>query len=109
MVHFFLPDVIQHILWYREDEIRKLHMEMDETAHLIEKCVGENALVIFVSDHGQKRGLHTPYGFYSCNQKLNLHEPKITDFADIIKRELGAPTKNEIEQVKKKLEKLGYF
>lgn len=109
MVHFFLPDIIQHLLWYRENKIKRLYREMDNTARIIKKCVGENTFILFISDHGQKRGLHTPNAFYSCNQRLNLHEPKITDFADIIKRELGVPTKDEIERVKSRLKELGYF
>ena len=89
MVHFFLPDIIQHILWYRKNEIERLYREMDNVACIIKKSVGKNTFILFISDHGQKRGLHTPYGFYSCNRRLNLHEPKVTDFADVIKRELG--------------------
>lgn len=91
MVHFFLPDIIQHILWYRKNEIERLYREMDNVACNIKKRVGKNTFTLFVSDHGQKKGLHTPYGFYSCNRRLKLHEPKVTDFADIIKRELGHP------------------
>lgn len=109
MVHFFLPDVIQHLLWYREDEIERLYREMDDTAHIIKRNLEKNVFILFISDHGQKRGLHTPHAFYSCNQILNLHEPKITDFGNIIKREIGAPTKSEIESVKNRLKELGYF
>lgn len=46
---------------------------------------------------------------YSCNQRLNLHEPRITDFADIIREKLGVPSKNEVEKVKERLRKLGYI
>ena len=100
MVHFFLPDIIQHTMWYREKEIERLYREMDEVACVIKKVVGENTFTLFVSDHGQKRGQHTPYGFYSCSRRMYLRKPKITDFAEIIKLELTYPHKSEIEQVK---------
>lgn len=109
MVHFYLPDIVQHLLWYREDEIERLYREMDTTAHVIEKSVGENAFVLFISDHGQEKGLHTPNAFYSCNERVGLHNPKITDFADIVRKKLGVPSKGEIEKVKKRLQELGYI
>lgn len=108
MVHFYLPDIIQHLLWYRENEIERLYREVDNTAHFVEKSVKENSLILFISDHGQERGLHTPNAFYSCNQRLNLHKPKITDFAEIIRGKLGVPSRSHIEEVKKRLKGLGY-
>lgn len=109
MVHFYLPDIIQHLLWYREDEIERLYREMDITAHDIGKKVGENGFILFVSDHGAERGMHSPNAFYSFNQRVGLHNPKITDFADIIRQKLGVPSKSEIEQVRKRLQDLGYI
>ncbi len=109
MAHFYLPDVIQHLLWYREDEIERLYREMDITAHDIGNRVGENGFVLFVSDHGAERGLHNPNAFYSCNQRIGLHNPQITDFANIIRQKLGVPSKTEIEQVRKRLQDLGYL
>ncbi len=110
MVHFLYPDVFQHLRWYREDEVRGLYEELDETTRMFKERVDEeDTLVLVVSDHGHKRGLHTPHGFYSSNKRLGLHEPKITDFADIIKQELGVPSEEEIEQVKRRLEEWGYF
>lgn len=43
-------------------------------------------MALIVSDHEQENGLHTNYGFYSCNKKLGLHTPKISDFKDIIEK-----------------------
>lgn len=109
MVHFYLPDIIQHLFWYREDEIERLYREMDITAHDIENRVRENGLILFVSDHGAERGLHNRNAFYSCNQRVGLHNPKITDFANMIRQKLGVPSKREIEQVRKRLQDLGYL
>ena len=109
MVHFFLPDIIQHLFWYREDVIERLYREMDITAHDIKNRMGENGFVFFVSDHGAERGRHSPYAFYSFNQKVGLHNPKITDFINVIRQKLGVPSKSEIGQVKKRLQDLGYL
>lgn len=109
MAHFYLPDIIQHLLWYRDDEIKRLYREMDNTAHLIQESVGDKTFILFISDHGQESGLHTPNAFYSSNQKLGLHKPKMTDFADIIRQRLGVPSKGDIEKVKKRLQELGYI
>ena len=108
MVHFYLPDTVQHLLWYRENEIERLYREMNNTALIIKKSVGENTFILFISDHGQKRGLHTSNAFYSCNQRLNLYKPRITDFAGIIQQKLGAPSRSDIDKIKKRLQDLGY-
>ena len=109
MVHFYLPDIIQHLLWYREEEIKKVYREMDKTAHDIREDLGEKPFIFFISDHGQERGQHNPNAFYSCNHRVGLHNPKMTDFADIIRQKLGAPSRSEIDEVKKRLRELGYI
>ena len=43
-------------------------------------------MILIVSDHGQENGLHTNYGFYSCNKKLDLDNPNISDFKDVIEK-----------------------
>jgi len=110
MVHFFLPDTIQHIYWYNENKIKKLYHIMDHTAKLFKNMVNDDeTFILFVSDHGQEKGVHTPYGFYSCNHKLILQKIKITDFSDIILQKLGIPSKSDIENIKGRLRRLGYL
>lgn len=109
MVHFWLADFVQHLRWYREEEIKELYLELEETTRLFKERINEEeTLILIISDHGQKKGLHTPYGFYSCNKRLNLKEPKITDFADIIRENLGVPTRQEVRKIKERLKELGY-
>jgi len=50
------------------------------------KKLENDDIILIVSDHGQKKGLHTDYGFYSSNIKLYLENPKISDFKDIIEK-----------------------
>lgn len=109
MVHFFITDVIQHLYFYDSKYIESMYQEMDELVREVKSRIEGDTLVLVVSDHGQKKGLHTPYGFYSCNRRLNLQKAKITDFAGIIRRELGVPLRKEIENVKMRLRELGYF
>ena len=50
--------------------------------------VQEDSLTIILSDHGSIKGLHTPYGFYSLSKPLDLDNPHITEFYDIIMEEI---------------------
>lgn len=110
MVHFMVTDTIQHILWFREEKIAKLYIEMDKTAKMIEEKVNEHdCQILIASDHGQLRGDHTPYGFYSSNKPLELKNPKTTDFANIIRKSLGYPDERDIKRVRDRLIALGYI
>jgi len=108
MVHFHIVDTIQHIWWHKEDYIAGLYEEMDKTVKEIKTKLPKNTFMLIVSDHGLLKGDHTPYAFYSCNEPLNLKNPKITDFAEIILQKLGVPSKKEVEEIKERLRSLGY-
>jgi len=109
MVHFFLLDLIQHMFPYDNEYIRKTYERIDSFVGKVkEKLVNNEVFLLIVSDHGLLNGYHTPYGFYSCNEKLNLKNPKITDFTDIIRKRLGVPSKQETEKIEKRLRALGY-
>jgi len=108
MVHFYIADIVQHVWYYKKDYILDLYEKLDETAMKIKAEIPEDSLILIVSDHGMLNGLHTSYAFYSCNQKLNLRNPKITDFADLIRKKLGIPSKTEVEEIKKRLRGWGY-
>jgi predicted AlkP superfamily pyrophosphatase or phosphodiesterase len=110
MVHFFLLDLIQHMFPYDTEYIKKTYEKMDGfVGKVTEKLSSNEVFLLIVSDHGLLNGYHTPYGFYSSNEKLNLRNPKITDFTDIIRRKLGVPSKQDAEKIKKRLLKLGYM
>lgn len=109
MVHFFVLDPLQHLFWNDNESVDKAYAKLDETVKLIEeKLMNVEHLLLIVSDHGHKRGMHTPYGFCSCNKKLKLKNPKITDFAEVIRSQLGLPTREEEMKVYKHLKSLGY-
>lgn len=109
MVHFFVLDILQHLFWYSKEYLTEMYAEMDKTVKLIlDKMPYDDLLLLIVSDHGQKRGVHTSYGYYSSNKKLGLNHPKITDFADIIRSHLGLPSREDEKRVWKHLKSLGY-
>lgn len=86
MGYFNLADSIGHLSFGNEKKMKGVYDELESIVGGIEK---NNIFTLIISDHGMKAvgkyGDHTKYGFYSCNQKLNLKKPKITDFFNLIK------------------------
>jgi predicted AlkP superfamily phosphohydrolase/phosphomutase len=88
MQYFFLLDSVQHIYYKNPKKIAEFYLMFDELVEKVSKKIDKNTLLLIVSDHGQKKGIHTPYGFYSSNKKLNLKNPKLIDFKQIIENEI---------------------
>jgi hypothetical protein len=86
MVYFNLADAIGHLSFGDINKMKKVYGELDNITNEIKST---NELILIVSDHGMKSvgkfGDHTRYGYYSINKKMNLDNPKITDFYKIIK------------------------
>ena len=61
-------------------------MRFNEFVGKLKEILPEDMIILIVSDHGQENGLHTNYGFYSCNKKLDLDNPNISDFKDVIEK-----------------------
>lgn len=85
-VYFDIIDLIGHLSFGMDSKMRILYKEMDDLAKLVkEKTDGK---ILIISDHGMKAvgmfGDHSDHGFWSVNFKINLKNPKITDFAKII-------------------------
>jgi len=85
MAYFDLADAIGHLNFGNTKEMRIVYKEID----LMIKQINIKDTILIVSDHGMESvgrfGDHTKNGFYSINKKLNLKNPKITDFFNIIK------------------------
>lgn len=110
MVHFFLLDLIQHIFPYDTEYIKKTYERIDSfIGEVKERLCANEVFLLVVSDHGLLEGYHTPYGFYSCNEPLKLKNPKITDFADIIRKKLGVQSEQDTEKIRENLRRLGYI
>jgi len=86
MGYFNLADSIGHMSFGDHKKMKNVYKELDSIAREIKNS---DNFIIIVSDHGMKAvgrfGDHSKHGFYSCNQKINLKTPKITDFFNIIK------------------------
>ena len=84
MQYFYVLDGVQHIFYRNHKKIAKFYLMFDEFIKNICEIIDNNTLLLIVSDHGVKKGLHTSYGFYSVNMKLGLKNPKLIDFREII-------------------------
>lgn len=80
--YFSVADVIGHLNFGNRAMMKMIYKDMDEIAETIKN----NYIVL--SDHGMDKigmfGDHSNYGFWSTSFK-DLGNPKITDFAEIIK------------------------
>ena len=83
MVHLFIVDTFGHLYPNRTSKFEELYSEMNDFVGDVKKKL-DDTFVFVISDHGHRNGHHTSYGFYSSNEILGLHFPKITDFHDII-------------------------
>ncbi|MFB6185662.1 MAG: hypothetical protein ABEI86_02195 [Halobacteriaceae archaeon] len=95
-IHFQRLDSIQHV--YHQD-LGKLDPVYEEYEKIdnIAKNIKSQALtegydnILFLSEHGlptpdQGTGYHKPKGFYSCNQTIDVEDPSILDFYDLLVR-----------------------
>lgn len=83
--YFSAIDVVGHLNFGNSLLMKMLYKDMDDLAKM---CVEKNCPLLVLSDHGMQAvgmfGDHSSYGLWSLNTK-NLENPKITDFAEIIK------------------------
>ena len=114
--HFYILDLIHHYYIKDTEPILEFYDYAAKQLQKILKKTKDKDLIIMVSDHGQKAGIHTKFGFYSSNKELGLVNPKITEFREIVESyvdtgELSierqkAKISNKIKQDLKLLEQL---
>ncbi len=85
MVYFGVIDYIGHTFFDNETKIKSYYKEIEELVIKIKKQLKDDIVFFIVSDHGMKIGLHTRYAFYSSNIELEIGNPKLTDFYNIVK------------------------
>jgi len=88
MMYWYCLDPIQHALFRDKMKIMNYYLKFNEFVGELKKKVSDDVTILIISDHGQEKGIHTSYGFYSCNKKLGLKNPKIIEFRKIIEKEL---------------------
>ena len=83
-------DSVGHFLAWDTKSMWHLYERVDNFVKELTKRVGSNTFILVISDHGMKRtGIHSDHAFYSTNVRLNLTNPKMTDFYNIIAEKLG--------------------
>jgi len=93
MMYWFYLDAIQHALFKDKMKIMDSYMMFNDFVGKIKNKLSKDDMILIISDHGQKKGIHTTYGFYSCSKKLGLKNPHISDFKDIIEKKLSKGAK----------------
>ncbi len=84
MMYFFTLDAVQHAFYNKKLTIMDFYLLFNNYIGTLKKTLPKNTLLLIISDHGQKKGIHTLHGFYSSNKKLKLHNPDITTFKPLI-------------------------
>jgi len=88
MMYWFCLDGVQHAFYKNKLKIMHFYMMFNRYVGELSKRLSNDILLLIISDHGQKKGVHTNYGFYSSNIKLGLKNPNITDFKKIIEKQI---------------------
>lgn len=127
MAHFWALDLIQHMYHDDQGKVREWYEEFSKLVNETREKMDKADYLIIVSDHGQIGGEHTPYGFYSCNKRLRIGNPRLIDIKDLIDKilsndeldpdEFSGPepeslsTENKLtsDQVANRLKELGYL
>jgi predicted AlkP superfamily pyrophosphatase or phosphodiesterase len=88
MQYFYVLDGIQHVFYKNKLKVMDYYMKFNQFVGKVIEKLPKDTMLLIVSDHGGENGLHTNYGYYASNIKLNLKNPKISDFKDIIEQSI---------------------
>lgn len=85
MGYFALADVIGHLSFGIKSKMKLIYQELDEIAKVAREKADK---LLIISDHGMRAigrfGDHSNYGFWSFSEKIDLENPKLTEFRKII-------------------------
>lgn len=95
MMYWFCLDAVQHAFFNSKLKIMDFYLMFNEFVGNLNSKLPSDVLLFILSDHGQKKGIHTDHGFYSCNKKLGLKNPKIIDFKEILEKSLSKDKKSK--------------
>lgn len=88
--HLFSLDVIQHLYSGDLDTIKLYYRKMEQLTTSVKNQMKDSDICLIVSDHGQKKGRHTDYGFYSINTEVDCQITSILQFRGLISSFLKA-------------------
>jgi hypothetical protein len=95
MMYWFCLDAIQHAFFNNKLKIMDFYLMFNEYIGNLKSNLSTDTLLLIISDHGQKKGIHTEFGFYSSNKKLGLKNPKIIQFKEIIEEKISNSKKTK--------------
>lgn len=90
MTHFMFTDLLGHLYAGNLTKMFGVYAKAEQLVEDMKKMLRDETFLLIVSDHGMKTfgqsvyGEHSDHGFYSSNLPLELENPKITDFFDLI-------------------------
>ncbi|UCB60399.1 MAG: alkaline phosphatase family protein [Candidatus Bathyarchaeota archaeon] len=99
MGYTLMPDYLGHNYRGNLTKMWEAYAILDDFVGDVRSSAQDDVRILLISDHGMKLlgktiyGDHSDYGFYSTSKVLGLNQPKITDFFDIILKELGCDAK----------------
>lgn len=97
MAHFMFTDLLGHFFAGNLTKMFGVYIKAEQLVEEVKNILGDETLLLIVSDHGMKTfgkgmyGEHSDHGFYSSNIPLGLKNPKITDFFDLIVKQTKLP------------------
>jgi len=84
MTHVYMTDIVGHLYYNQYDKFVELYRELNDFTKKVTEIVKDSAMIMVVSDHGMKRGIHQPRAFYSFNKEPPFLPEKMTDYYKII-------------------------
>ena len=96
MMYWYCLDGVQHALFKDRITIDEFYIRFNSLVKEVKDKLSKDDMLLIVSDHGQEKGIHTSYGFYSCNKELGLNKPHICEFKKIIEEILYEKNKGDI-------------
>ena len=88
MMYWFCLDGVQHAFFRNKLKIMDFYILFNEFVGKLRSKLSDDVLLLIISDHGQEKGIHTDYGFYSSNIKIDMKKDNIIDFKSIIEKKL---------------------
>ena len=86
--HLFSLDIIQHIYSRDMNTIKLYYQRMGQLVESVKNQMKNTDVCLIISDHGQKKGRHTDYGFYSLNTEVKRRIDSILQFRELISSSL---------------------
>lgn len=86
MTHVYLADAAGHLYKNQYNKYLDIYKEFNNFSKEVTERVNDSAMILIVSDHGMKKGMHQSRAFYSFNKDPPFLPEKMTDYYNIIRQ-----------------------